>query len=159
MRDEQKIGAGRRLLKAFQQRIRRARIQGLGRVDHNDLGAAAMARQVHELRERPHLVHADLNACLFLLGPLLFSRFSQAFRLHQPHIRMAPLLDPVTGGALAARCPLGTRLLTHQRFGERLGECQLPDARRAAHQQRVRQRRAFFQDAAELRPVPGQTHT
>jgi len=33
---------------------------------------------------------------------------------------MAPLLDPVAGGALAARCSLGTRLLTHQRFGERL---------------------------------------
>ena len=57
--DENQIRAGRRLLERLEQRIRRSRIHPLGRRDHGDLRALAMARELREVDQRAHAVDRE----------------------------------------------------------------------------------------------------
>jgi hypothetical protein len=59
---------------------------------------------------------------------------------------------------MAARQPLTVRPLAYQSFGEGQREIELPDTRRAANQQRMRQPCSFRDSSAKLWLMPRQAH-
>ena len=132
VRDQQEERRRWRLLERLQQRIGGRGVHRFGGNDHRDLGAAAVARQLHPVDQRTDAIdrdgieHLDLSVVL------------DRKRLDQLQVRMLARGHVTAARAGSARETVGTRRLAQQRAGQVQRERALADSARPFQQHGVR---------------------
>lgn len=130
-RNEDEQRSGDRLLKRFEQRIRRRSIHRFGRIDQNHSGALTVRSDVQEIVERANLSDSDLRTGLFTTPRL--DRFNgislavgQRIGLQQAKIGVIALRQPAAGRTNAAGFGGSGRRLAEQRLGKAPRRSNLP---------------------------------
>ena len=118
------------LLQRLQQGVGGHGVHRVGRVDQHHATPAAVAADVQELGQRPHLIDLDLATDL---------AFVVDRQRQHAQVGMGAGAAPAAGVALPAGAAVWRWRLAQQRGRERSGVAGLPDPRRAQQQQRVRQ--------------------
>jgi hypothetical protein len=153
VRDKQEVDAWRRLLEAFQQRIRGIHVERFCGMDYDGFGAGAVRRYVDESAERTDLVDPDGDSLFFLA--FLVLGLSRTFRLDLTVIRVPATFEPRTGAAVAAPRILDVPRFTQEQLRQCARECELADAARSAQEKRVGKILSGGSKPVKLSLVPG----